>query len=79
MRGWNLTRPLEVKPDVLEGPHHVFELQQEGEESVVFVQTAVRDDDIHRPVHLQEEREREIMRILHQKTEEMNTLASLTL
>lgn len=68
-RGRNLTRPLEVKPDVSEGPHHVFELQQEGEESVVFVQTAVCDDDIHRPVHLQaeREREREIMRILHQK------------
>lgn len=55
-RGRNLTRPLEVKPDVSEGPHHVFELQQEGEESVVFIQTAVCDDDIHWPVHLQNQR-----------------------
>lgn len=55
-RGRNLTSSLEVKPDVSEGPHHVFELQQEGEESVVFIQTAVRDDDIHWPVHLQNQR-----------------------
>lgn len=73
MRGRNLTRPLEVKPDVSEGPHHVFELQQEREESVVFVQTAVCDDDIHRPVHLQTEPERDYENIAS-GAEEMNTV-----
>ncbi|KAG7230946.1 hypothetical protein INR49_024975 [Caranx melampygus] len=47
-----LTCSLEVEPDITEAPHHVFELQQEGEQTVVLVHAAVRDDDVQRPVHL---------------------------
>ena len=49
-----LTGSLEVEPDISEGPHHVLELQQEGEQPVVLVHAAVRDDDVQRPVHLSE-------------------------
>lgn len=41
-----------MEPDVAKAPHHVFELQQEREQTVVLVHAAVRDDDVQRPVHL---------------------------
>lgn len=47
-----LTCSLEVEPDLTEAPHHVLELQQEREQTVVLVHAAVGDDDVHRPVHL---------------------------
>lgn len=47
-----LTCSLEVEPDLTEAPHHVLELQQEGEQTVVLVHAAVGDDDVQRPVHL---------------------------
>lgn len=51
-----LTCSLEVEPDLTETPHHVFELQQEGKQAVVLVHAAVGDDDVQRPVHLEERR-----------------------
>lgn len=47
-----LTCSLEVEPDLTEAPHHVLELQQEREQTVVLVHAAVGDDDVQRPVHL---------------------------
>lgn len=47
-----LTCSLEVEPDLTETPHHVLELQQEREQTVVLVHAAVGDDDVQRPVHL---------------------------
>lgn len=43
-----------MKPDIPEAPHHVFELQQERKQAVVLVHAAVGDDDVQRPVHLEE-------------------------
>lgn len=48
----SLTCSLEVEPDLAQAPHHVLELQQEGEQTVVLVHAAVGDDDVQRPVHL---------------------------
>lgn len=47
-----LTCSLKVEPDLTEAPHHVLELQQEREQTVVLVHAAVGDDDVERPVHL---------------------------
>lgn len=46
-----------MEPDLAEAPHHVFELQQEREQTVVLVHAAVRDDDVQRPVHLGDDTE----------------------
>lgn len=48
------TCSFEVKPDVTEAPHHVLELQQEREQTVVFAHAAVSDDDVEWPVHLKQ-------------------------
>lgn len=43
-----------MKPDIAERPHHVFKLQQEGEEPVVLIHAAVCYYYIDWPVHLKE-------------------------
>lgn len=49
-----LTSALQVKPNILESPHHVLQLKQKGKNLVVFIHAALSNDNVQRPVNLQE-------------------------
>lgn len=41
-----------MEADVFECPHHELQLQQEGEDTTVLVQAALRDNNVEGPVNL---------------------------